>query len=88
MEQINSVMDLMNLLEDVEYGWMDINKNVYLNTEKGFKKKYCLSRPEEVIEKKVGTCYDQVELERKYFKDLDFIGLNMPGKIIEEFMSI
>ena len=70
MEQINNVIDLMNLLEDVEYGWMDINKNVYLNTEKGFKKKYCLSRPEEVIEKKVGTCYDQVELERKYFKDL------------------
>ena len=70
MEQINNVMDLMNFLNEIENGWMDIDKNVYLNTEKGFKKKYVLSKPEEVIEHKVGTCYDQVELERVFFKQL------------------
>lgn len=70
MEQVNNVMDLMQFLENIENGWMDIDKNVYINTEKGFKKKYVLSRPEEVIENKVGTCYDQVELERLLFKEL------------------
>ena len=70
MEQIKSVIDLMNFLENIKYGWMDINQNIYLDTEKGFKKKYVLSKPEEVIENKVGICYDQVELERVVFKNL------------------
>lgn len=38
MEQIKSVIDLMNFLENIKYGWMDINQNIYLDTEKGFKK--------------------------------------------------
>ena len=70
MEQITNVMDLMNLLDTIENGWQDIDKNIYINTEKGFKKKYVLSNPEEVIESKVGNCYDQVELERSFFKSL------------------
>lgn len=70
MEQIENVMDLMAYLENVEYGWMDIDKNIYINNEKGFKKKYILAKPEEVAENKVGTCYDQVELERSIFKNL------------------
>ena len=71
MEKINNVMDLMKILDTIEYGWMDIDKNVYLNTEKGFKKKYVLSHPEDVLEKKVGNNFDQVELERSLFKNLD-----------------
>ena len=70
MEQINNVMDLMNLLDTIENGWQDIEGNVYINTEKGFKKKYVLSKPEEVMENKVGKCYDQVELERSVFTNL------------------
>ena len=41
MEQIKSVMDLINFLEDIRYGWMDIEQNIYIDTEKGFKKKIC-----------------------------------------------
>ena len=70
MEQINNVMDLMNLLDTMEYGWTDIEKNTYVNTEKGFKKKFVLQKPEDMLISKVGTCYDQVELERAVFKDL------------------
>ncbi len=70
MEKINNVMDFMNLLDTIEYGWVDIDKNIYINTEKGFKKKYVLQKPEEVLESKVGNCYDQVELERSIFKNL------------------
>ena len=70
MEKINNVVDLMNLLDTIENGWQDIDRNVYINTEKGFKKKYVLSKPEEVIESKVGNDFDQVELERAVFKNL------------------
>ncbi len=70
MEQIDNVMDFMNFLEDIEYGWMDIENNIYVNVDKGFKKKYVLQKPEEVLANKVGTCYDQVELERMIFKNL------------------
>ncbi|MDE5539445.1 MAG: hypothetical protein K2J20_03040 [Bacilli bacterium] len=71
MEQVNNVMEILNKLSDIEYGWMDIDKNVYKDSEKGFKKKYVLSSPEEVITNKVGTCFDIVELERAYFKNLN-----------------
>lgn len=71
MEQVNNVMDIFTQLESIENGWMDLEKNVYVNVEKGFKKKYVLSSPEEVLNNKVGTCFDIVELERTYFKNLD-----------------
>lgn len=70
MEQVNNVMDILNQLETVENGWMDLEKNIYKNVEKGFKKKYILSTPEEVLTNKVGTSFDIVELERAYFKTL------------------
>lgn len=70
MEQVNNVMDILNALNGINYGWMDIDKNVYLEADKGFKKKYVLSTPEEVINNKVGTCFDIVELERTYFKNI------------------
>lgn len=70
MEQVNNVMDVLNALNGINYGWMDIDKNIYVDPDKGFKKKYVLSTPEEVINNKVGTCFDIVELERAYFKNL------------------
>lgn len=70
MKQVNDVIDILNNLEGIEYGWCDIDKNVYKDVDKGFKKKYVLSSPEDVINNKVGTCYDLVELERTYFKSL------------------
>ena len=72
MEQIKNVNEILNLLECIENGWCDIEKNVYRDVEKGFKRKYVLSTPEEVEKNKVGTSFDIVELERTYFK-----GINM-----------
>jgi len=71
MEQVNNVNDILNALKDIKYGWMDIEKNIYLDADKGFKKKYVLSTPDDVINNKVGTCFDIVELERAYFKNLN-----------------
>ncbi len=71
MEKVNEVKDILNTLEGIEYGWCDIDKNVYKDADKGFKRKYILSSPEEVLENKVGTAFDLVELERTYFKNLN-----------------
>ncbi len=71
MKQIDEVKQILEDLNGIEYGWMDIEKNIYLNQDKGFKKKYILQNPEETLSNKVGTCFDLVELERTYFKNLD-----------------
>ena len=67
MEQ---VLEILENLKDIENGWMDIEKNIYKNIDKGFKKKYVLQSPEETLANKVGTSFDLVELERTYFKNL------------------
>ena len=71
LEQVSNVLEIFSKLQGVEYGWMDIDKNIYKDSEKGFKKKYVLSSPDEVLDNKVGTCIDLVELERAYFKNLN-----------------
>lgn len=71
LEQVSNVLEIFSKLQGVEYGWMDIDKNIYKDSEKGFKKKYVLSSPDEVLDNKVGTCFDLVELERAYFKNLN-----------------
>jgi len=70
MEQVNNVIDVLTKLNNIEYGWMDIDKNIYKDNDKSFKKKYILSNPEEVIKNEIGTCYDLVELERYFLKNL------------------
>lgn len=70
MNQVKNVIDILNSLEGIEYGWMDIEKNTYLSADKGYKKNYVLSSPEEVIKNSLGTCFDIVELERSYFKSI------------------
>ena len=39
MNQVKNVIDILNSLEGIEYGWMDIEKNTHINTDKGYKKK-------------------------------------------------
>ena len=62
MEQVSNVLEILDKLKDIETGWMDIDKNIYKNIDKGFKKKYILSNPEETISNKVGTSFDLVEI--------------------------
>ncbi len=52
--------EIMNLMKDIDYGWHDIDDN------------YMLQTPKEVINNKIGICWDQVELERFYFRCNDW----------------
>ena len=73
MKQVQSVNELLEFLQNIDYGYMDMDKNVNHEIDSGFKKKYILSSPEDVLKNEVGTCYDIVELERVYFKNLGLI---------------
>ena len=69
MDNIQNIMDIM---EQIEYGFLDNDgNNIFddLEVEYTFNKVYYLMTPEELLNKKVGVCWDQVELERKLFEE-------------------
>lgn len=70
---MNKVSEIMNILNTINYGFINNEgQNILdddLNLENTFNDVYYLMSPEELIEKKYGVCWDQVELERKLFKE-------------------
>lgn len=64
--------EIMNLLKDINYGWIDKNHHKFNIVDNSFSDNYILQTPKEVIQNKVGICWDQVELERYYFKNNDW----------------
>lgn len=70
MEKIlDSVMNKMN---EINYGYNLNDKNIYPESDEewfnDFARQYYLQSPNEVINSKMGVCWDQVELERYYFE--------------------
>lgn len=62
--------EIMNFMEQIEYGWKDKKGNKHIKLDSSIKEKYCLQSPKELIKSKLGLCIDQVELERYYSKYL------------------
>jgi hypothetical protein len=60
---------IFEMLSEVEYGWVGKNNVIHKNDFETFSNEYKLQSPEELIKSKIGVCWDQVELERKYFED-------------------
>ncbi len=65
-------LEVMNLMKDIEYGWVDKNNHKHNLVDELFSNNYVLQSPNEVINNKIGVCWDQVELERYYFKGNDW----------------
>lgn len=63
--------EIMNLMENINYGYLDKDGCKHDDVNKLFSSNYILQSPSEVIKNKVGVCWDQVELERYYFKNHD-----------------
>ena len=56
--------------ENIKYSWTGIDGKIRKdNTD--FFQQYRLQSPQELIESKLGVCWDQVELERYFFKKFD-----------------
>ena len=80
-EQIKTPKDLYIFMErNIKYGFVTSYKKTYThkNTpnvdeyEKILEEHYKLQTPEELLNSKCGLCYDQVEFERKWFKDNNY----------------
>ncbi len=62
-------IEIMDLMNNIEYGWVDQASNKkHSLVDESFSNNYILQSPNEVITNKIGVCWDQVELERHYFK--------------------
>lgn len=70
---MNKVNEIMKIMNSIDYGYID-DKGINIfendnNVEFVFSKKYHLMSPDELLSKRHGVCWDQVELERKLFED-------------------
>lgn len=54
--------------KEFEYGWVDQNRKRHRGVNDG--EKYLLQSPEELIDSKLGICWDRTELYRDYFKNM------------------
>ncbi|MDE6284478.1 MAG: hypothetical protein K2M17_01910 [Bacilli bacterium] len=65
---------IMAIMDTIEYGFLDENGHNIITSnpqkwEDEFYQFYYLLTPEELLEKRCGVCWDQVELERKLFEE-------------------
>lgn len=67
-KNINTPTKIFNIMKDINYGWVDKDNNKYRDINELFTYKYILQSPNQLIRNKIGTCWDQVELERYYFQ--------------------
>lgn len=68
----DKVNNIMNILDTINYGFLDNDGNNIFDdkdSEDKFNQVYYLLSPDELLNKKVGVCWDQVELERKLFNE-------------------
>ena len=69
-DKIASPQELLNFMsENIKYGFIGKNGKRYLNQDSKDWFKECLVQTgNQVLETKIGTCWDQVELERLWFE--------------------
>ena len=59
--------NIMLLMEEIEYGYKDVNNKYHNSVDNNFSDDYRLESPDEIKESKLGICWDQVEYERYLF---------------------
>lgn len=62
------IEDIMVIMNDIKYGYMDIKGETHNDADDKFSELYKLQSPQETLKNKIGVCWDQVELERYLFK--------------------
>lgn len=65
-----SLEEVMNLLSDIKYGYMNNTGNVCYSFDT-FDDDYVLQSYKDMLKTKTGVCFDQVELERHYLYNRD-----------------
>ncbi len=55
-------------MSQIQYGWVDSDGGKHTDMAH-YAEKYMLQMPDQLIESRLGVCWDQVELQRKLFAD-------------------
>lgn len=58
---MNNIQKIMDIMEQIEYGFLDNNGNNICDNvdfEYTFNKVYYIMSPEELLNKKIGVCWD------------------------------
>ena len=62
IKDIKTPKDILLFMNNIKYGWLDINNNEHIGNMKDFRKLYRTSSLEETINHNIGTCIEQVYL--------------------------
>ena len=70
---LKQAQKIFSKFNDIKYGFLDKSGKLHCETDvdfwQNFMKDYVLQTPEQVLRNKIGVCWDQVELSRKFFAD-------------------
>ena len=59
-------------MSPIQYGWVDNTGGKHTDME-GYGENYMLQMPDQLLESRLGVCWDQTELQRKLFADADIV---------------
>ena len=76
MRLITTPNDILSFMDNINYGYIDLNGHKYINEIPGFRKNFRALSNEEVLKNRVGTCIEQV-----YLMHCLLDGLNIPNKM-------
>ena len=71
MINIKTPSDILNYMDNIEYGYIDLNGEKHINSLKGFRKNYRTLSIERILEYKIGTCIEQVLLMHELLNTLN-----------------
>ena len=69
MNNLNNQYELLDFMNDISYGYMDKDENIHKEMDNSFADNFALESYMEVLNNKIGICWDQVELERYFFEN-------------------
>lgn len=70
LKEVKTPQELMEFMnENIKYGWIGKDNNIRISSIEDFRTQYRMASMEEILENGIGICFEQVELERKFFND-------------------
>lgn len=66
---IKDELDLKKCMTQIEFGYLDNEDNIHYEIDSEFRDGFVLQSPRILMKSFVGTCFDEVELIRKFFEE-------------------
>ena len=89
MINIKTPSDILNYMDNIEYGYIGLNGEKHINSLKGFRKNYRTLSIEQILEYKIGTCIEQVLLMHELLNNLNIKNkkINMIKKLAKSLFT-